>query len=91
MDELPSRALRNKGLVDAGRHRPGETKAGTAAPVSAGNTGALMATARFVLKTLPHIDRPRSSRAARRQWPNLDAWIWVPTWIGEAEHLFSLP
>lgn len=26
--------------------------------VSAGNTGALMATARFVLKTLPHIDRP---------------------------------
>ena len=28
------------------------------AAVSAGNTGALMATARFVLKTLPHIDRP---------------------------------
>ena len=26
--------------------------------VSAGNTGALMATARFVLKTLPGIDRP---------------------------------
>ncbi|MBT6273973.1 MAG: phosphate acyltransferase PlsX, partial [Chromatiales bacterium] len=29
-----------------------------AACVSAGNTGALMATARFVLKTLPGIDRP---------------------------------
>ncbi len=29
-----------------------------AACVSAGNTGALMATARFVLKTLPRIDRP---------------------------------
>ena len=29
-----------------------------AAAVSAGNTGALMATARFVLKTLPGIDRP---------------------------------
>ena len=28
------------------------------AVVSAGNTGALMATARFVLKTLPGIDRP---------------------------------
>ncbi|MCK4675529.1 MAG: phosphate acyltransferase, partial [Gammaproteobacteria bacterium] len=28
------------------------------ASVSAGNTGALMATARFVLKTLPGIDRP---------------------------------
>ena len=34
-------------------------KAGEAnACVSAGNTGALMATARFVLKTLPGIDRP---------------------------------
>mgnify|MGYP001827952025 FL=1 len=34
-------------------------KAGEAAAcVSAGNTGALMATARFVLKTLPNVDRP---------------------------------
>src|SRR5262249_7664659 len=33
-----------------------ENRAG--ACVSAGNTGALMATARFVLKTLPGIDRP---------------------------------
>jgi glycerol-3-phosphate acyltransferase PlsX len=34
-------------------------KAGAAhACVSAGNTGALMATARFVLKTIPGIDRP---------------------------------
>jgi glycerol-3-phosphate acyltransferase PlsX len=34
-------------------------KAGEAdACVSAGNTGALMATARFVLKTLPQVDRP---------------------------------
>ena len=58
MDELPSHALRNKkdssmrvaiNLVKEGR---------AAACVSAGNTGALMATARFVLKTLPGIDRP---------------------------------
>ena len=57
MDELPSSALRNKkdssmrvalDLVKAG-------KAG--ACVSAGNTGALMATSRFVLKMLPGIDR----------------------------------
>lgn len=58
MDELPSSALRSKkdssmrvaiNLVKEGRAQ---------ACVSAGNTGALMATARFVLKTLPGIDRP---------------------------------
>ena len=58
MDELPSHALRNKknssmrlalDLVKEGR---------ALACVSAGNTGALMATARYVLKTLPGIDRP---------------------------------
>jgi len=58
MDDLPSQALRTKkdssmrvaiNLVKEGRAQ---------ACVSAGNTGALMATARFVLKTLPGIDRP---------------------------------
>ncbi len=58
MDELPSIALRRKkdssmrvaiDLVKQGRVQ---------ACVSAGNTGALMATARFVLKMLPGIDRP---------------------------------
>jgi phosphate acyltransferase len=58
MDESPSKAVRNKkdssmrvavNLVKQGRAQ---------AAVSAGNTGALMATAKFVLKTLPGIDRP---------------------------------
>ncbi len=58
MDELPSHALRNKknssmrvaiNLVKDNRAE---------ACVSAGNTGALMATARFVLKTIHGIDRP---------------------------------
>ena len=58
MGDLPSHALRNKkdssmrvaiNLVKEGRAQ---------ACVSAGNTGALMATARFVLKTLPGVDRP---------------------------------
>lgn len=58
MDELPSHALRNKknssmriaiNLVKEGRAE---------ACVSAGNTGALMGTARFVLKTLSGIDKP---------------------------------
>lgn len=58
MHESPSAALRNKkdssmrvaiNLVKEARAQ---------ACVSAGNTGALMATAKFVLKTLPGIDRP---------------------------------
>lgn len=58
MDESPALALRSKkdssmrvaiNCVKDGRAR---------ACVSAGNTGALMATARFVLKTLPGVDRP---------------------------------
>lgn len=58
MDELPSQALRGKKdssmriaikLVKEGEAR---------ACVSAGNTGALMATARYLLRTLPGIDRP---------------------------------
>lgn len=58
MCESPAKALRNKkdssmrvalNLVHQGR---------AGACISAGNTGALMATARFVLKTLPGIDRP---------------------------------
>ncbi len=58
MDEAPALALRGKkdssmrvsiDLVREGRAQ---------ACISAGNTGALMATAKFVLKTLPGIDRP---------------------------------
>ncbi len=58
MDERPSQALRGKPdasmrvaleLVRNGRAQ---------ACVSAGNTGALMALSRYVLKTLPGIDRP---------------------------------
>jgi glycerol-3-phosphate acyltransferase PlsX len=58
MDELPSKALRNK-KDSSMRVAIDLVKDGTAdACVSAGNTGALMATARFVLKTLPFVDRP---------------------------------
>lgn len=58
MDELPSQALRGK-KDSSMRVAINLVKEGAArACVSAGNTGALMATARFVLKTLPGIDRP---------------------------------
>jgi glycerol-3-phosphate acyltransferase PlsX len=58
MDEPPADALRKK-KDSSMRVAINLVKDGTAqACVSAGNTGALMAIARFVLKTLPGIDRP---------------------------------
>ncbi len=58
MDDKPSLALRGK-KDSSMRVAIDLVKSGEAqACVSAGNTGALMATARFVLKMLPGIDRP---------------------------------
>ena len=58
MDESPSLALRNK-KDSSMRVAINLVKQGDAdACVSAGNTGALMAISRFVLKMLPGIDRP---------------------------------
>ena len=58
MDDLPSKALRGK-RDSSMRVAVNLVKEGAAsACVSAGNTGALMGISRFVLKTLPGIDRP---------------------------------
>jgi len=58
MDEPPAQALRYK-KDSSMRIAIDLVKSGDAhACVSAGNTGALMAISRFVLKTLPGIDRP---------------------------------
>ena len=58
MNEAPSQALRTK-KDSSMRVAIDLVKAGAAgACVSAGNTGALVATARFVLKMLPGIERP---------------------------------
>lgn len=58
MDEAPQLALKNK-KDSSLRVAINQVKEGLAqAAVSAGNTGALMATARFVLKTIPGIERP---------------------------------
>jgi len=58
MDDLPSKALRNKrqSSMRVALNLVKEDQA--QACVSAGNTGALMAISKFVLKTLPGIDRP---------------------------------
>lgn len=89
MDELPSHALRNK-KDSSMRVALNLVKQGKAqACVSAGNTGALMATARFVLKTLPGIDRP----AIISELPTIKGKTWVID-LGAnvdscAEHLFQ--
>ena len=58
MHESPSHAMRNKKQssmrIAIEQVRDGEAQA----CVSAGNTGALMATARYILKMLPNMDRP---------------------------------
>lgn len=68
MSELPSVALRNK-KDSSMRVALDLLKSGDAhACVSAGNTGALMATAKFVLKTIPGISRP----AILTRMPNME-------------------
>ena len=89
MDELPSRALRGKkdSSMRVAINLVNDEVAD--ACVSAGNTGALMATARFVLKTLPHVDRPAIITAlpsiAGRSWV-LDLGANVDC---SADHLFQ--
>ncbi|VAX09778.1 Phosphate:acyl-ACP acyltransferase PlsX (EC 2.3.1.n2) [hydrothermal vent metagenome] len=89
MDEHPSKALRNK-KDSSMRVAINLVKDGSAnACVSAGNTGALMATARFVLKMLPDVDRP----AIIAQVPSIDGHTWMLD-LGanvdcDAEHLFQ--
>jgi glycerol-3-phosphate acyltransferase PlsX len=89
MDELPSKALRLK-KDSSMRVAIDLVKQGEAAAcVSAGNTGALMATARFVLKTLPQVDRPAimtsvPSRQGRTHMLDLGANVDCT-----AEHLFQ--
>ncbi|MES9876832.1 MAG: phosphate acyltransferase PlsX [Candidatus Sedimenticola sp. PURPLELP] len=89
MDELPSKALRGK-KDSSMRVAIDLVKQGDAnACVSAGNTGALMATGRFVLKMLPNVDRPAIASAI----PSIDGHTWMLD-LGAnvdctAEHLFQ--
>lgn len=89
MDELPSRALRGK-KDSSMRVAINLVKEGRAdACVSAGNTGALMATSRFVLKMLPNVDRPAIISAL----PSIEGRTWMLD-LGanvdcSADHLFQ--
>lgn len=89
MDELASSALRNK-KDSSMRVALNLVKNGAAdACVSAGNTGALMATSRFVLKMLPGIDRP----AICTSLPSMTGHTWMLD-LGanvdcDSEHLFQ--
>lgn len=91
MDESPSQALRYK-KDSSMRIAINLVKEGEAqACVSAGNTGALMAMARFILRTLPGIDRPAITTtlpciAGRKLVRVLDLGANVDS---SAEHLFQ--
>jgi glycerol-3-phosphate acyltransferase PlsX len=89
MGELASHALRFK-KDSSMRVALNLVKEGAAqACVSAGNTGALMATARYVLKTLPGIDRP----AICTSLPTMSGHTWMldlgANVDSSAEHLFQ--
>jgi glycerol-3-phosphate acyltransferase PlsX len=91
MDESPSVALRTK-KKSSMRIAINLVKEGIAsACVSAGNTGALMATARFVLKTLPGVDRPAIITSLPAIGQNKEVWILDlgANVDSEAEHLYQ--
>lgn len=68
MDDKPSQALRHGRRVSSMWLALDAVRRGQAdVAVSAGNTGALMAMAKFCLKTMPGIDRPVIAAI----WPNL--------------------
>jgi glycerol-3-phosphate acyltransferase PlsX len=89
MDDLPSKALRGK-KDSSMRIAIDLVKSGEAdACVSSGNTGALMAISRFVLKMLPNIDRPAIIKVV----PSIEGQTYVLD-LGAnidctAEHLFQ--
>jgi phosphate acyltransferase len=91
MEEKPSQALRRGRktssmwlAIDAVKHGQAD------AAISAGNTGALMAMARFNLRTPPGIDRP----ALATMWPTMRGESIVldlgATIGGDAQHLVAL-
>ena len=91
MEEKPSQALRHGRWKSSMWLALDAIKKGEAdVAVSAGNTGALMAMAKFNLKTLPGVDRP----AIAALWPTLkgeSVVLDVGASIGaEAEHLVDL-
>jgi len=91
MHDKPSQALRRGRKVSSMWMAIDAVKQGQAdVAVSAGNTGALMAMARFCLRTLPGIDRP----AIAAVWPTMRGDSIVldlgATIGGDAHHLKSL-
>lgn len=68
MDDKPSQALRRSKGTSMSLALEAVKSGEADAAISAGNTGALMAIARMVLKSIPGIERP----ALAAQWPTLD-------------------
>ncbi len=89
MSDSPVDAMRKK-KDSSMRVAIDQVKAGTAhACVSAGNTGALMATAKFVLKMLPGIDRPAIITELPAKGGSLHMLDLGANTLCTAEHLFQ--
>ncbi len=89
MSDLPTDAVRRK-KDSSMRVALDLVKSGDAeACVSAGNTGALMATAKFVLKMLPGIDRPAIIAELPAIGGSLHMLDLGANTVGSAEHLFQ--
>ena len=89
MDDAPALALRTK-KDSSMRVSINLVKEGKAnAAVSAGNTGALMATARFVLKMLPGIDRPAICSTIPSEYNNTHVLDLGANVDSSAEHLYQ--
>ena len=89
MDDAPALALRTK-KDSSMRVSINLVKEGKAnAAVSAGNTGALMATARFVLKMLPGIDRPAICSNIPSEYNNTHVLDLGANVDSSAEHLYQ--
>jgi glycerol-3-phosphate acyltransferase PlsX len=89
MDEPPALALKKK-KDSSMRVSINLVKEGLAeAAVSAGNTGALMATARFVLKMLPGIDRPAICTAIPSNFGHTHVLDLGANVDSSAEHLYQ--
>src|SRR5947209_3274646 len=91
MEDKPSQALRRgRHTGSVGLASEGVKKGEADVAISAGNTGALMAMARFCLRTLPGIDRP----AITAVWPTMRGDSVVldlgATIGGDARHLVAL-
>ena len=92
MDAKPSVALRQGRKISGMWKAIHAVKQGEAnACVSAGNTGALMAMSKIILRTLPGIERPAIAAIGRLCAAKVWCWMSVPILAARHRNMFNLP